>query len=372
MLTKREPGRSDACDVIVVGAGLMGAAVATRLARQGFSTAILEARRVAGGATGRSLGVASTGLAGNYSWAVSVYGRPRAREIWALTAGGRARLVETVRRLGVPFQRAPSFALAVDDEEADELWDSVKLLRQDGFDASFTLTDPLGRGFQAAIRRPDDVIVNAAELTRALLQAEGITVHEETEVYALEPTENGIHVWAHGRTVVCSAVVLAVNGYAALLDPYLAARVAPGSSLVLALEPDGDPFIDPPCTLDRGRVFLRTLPDGRLLMGIRQPGGALAGEELLRDRLTAVASRHFPQLDLTNVDCWSEVMGVTPDGLPMLGHVPGLPRAYFAVGFGGHGLSWAFVVAERLVSTMLHGAELGLFSARRLDDDDSL
>jgi glycine/D-amino acid oxidase-like deaminating enzyme len=262
-----------------------------------------------------------------------------------------------------------SFALAVDDEEADELWDSVKLLRQDGFEASFTLTDPLARGFQAAMRRPDHVIVNAAQLTRALLEAEGITVHEGTEVYALEPLDDGIHVWAHGRTVVCSAVVLAVNGYAALLDPYLAERVAPASAFVLAVEPGDDPFLNRPCTLDRGRVFLRTLPDGRLLLGIRQPGEVLGGGELLRDRLTAMASRYFPQLDLTNADRWSEVMGVTPDGLPLLGHLPGLPRAYFAVGFGGRGLSWAFVIAERLVSAMLHDAELGLLSTRRLDGD---
>jgi glycine/D-amino acid oxidase-like deaminating enzyme len=80
---------------------------------------------------------------------------------------------------------------------------------------------------------------------------------------------------------------------------------------------------------------------------------------------------HFPDLDLEKADRWSEVMGFTTDGLPLLGRLPSLPQAYFAVGFGGHGLSWAFVAAERLVSAMLHDAELGLLSARRLDGDDS-
>jgi glycine/D-amino acid oxidase-like deaminating enzyme len=61
-------------------------------------------------------------------------------------------------------------------------------------------------------------------------------------------------------------------------------------------------------------------------------------------------------------------MGFTPDGLPLLGSLPSLPQAYFAVGFSGRGLSWAFVAAERLVNTMLHGAELGMFSAKRLID----
>jgi len=370
MLTTGERQRAGTCDVVVVGAGLVGAAIAARLTQQGFDTAVLEARRVGGGATGRSLGVVFPGLAGHYSWVVSVYGRQRAREIWALTAGGRARLVETARALGVPFRRTESFSLAVDDEEADVLWESVKLLRQDGFDASFTLTDPLGRGFQGALRRPDDVVVNAAELTRALLAGEDIVVHEGTEVYALEPTPDGVRVWAQGRTVICSAVVLAVNGYAALVDPYLAERVAPVSAYVLVAEPDDEPFVEPPCTFDHGRAFLRTLPDGRLLLGVRQRDDVLTPGGLLRDRMMGVVSRHFPELDLAKADKWSEIMGFTPDGLPLLGRLPNLPDAYFAVGFEGHGLSWAFVVAERLVSAMLHDAELGLLSARRLEEDD--
>lgn len=371
MLTKRERRRSDACDVVVVGAGLVGAAVAARLTQKGFDTAVLEARHVTGGATGRSLGAAFLGLAGPYSWAVSVYGRQRAREIWTLTAGGRARLVEAARQLAVPFQRTGSLALAADDEEADVLWESVKLLRDDGFDASFSLTDPLDRGFQAALRRPDDVTVDPSALTRALLRTEGITVHERTEVHALEPMSDGIRVWAHGRTVICSAVVLAVNGYAALVDPYLAENVAPVIHLVFATEPLDDPWLDQPCTVGDGNTSLRSLPDGRLLLGTRLRRESLVnGDYFEGPSLDGVVS-HFPELKLKSADRWSEVAGLTPDGLPLLGELPSVPQAYFAVGFGGRGLSWAFVAAERLVDAMLHDAELGLLSAGRLGDTDS-
>ena len=54
--------RVDACDVVIVGAGVVGAAVAAQLAQQGMSAAILEAQGVAGGATGRSTGIVLTGL----------------------------------------------------------------------------------------------------------------------------------------------------------------------------------------------------------------------------------------------------------------------------------------------------------------------
>jgi len=37
---EQEQKRIDACDVVVVGAGLVGAAVVARLAREGFDTAL--------------------------------------------------------------------------------------------------------------------------------------------------------------------------------------------------------------------------------------------------------------------------------------------------------------------------------------------
>jgi gamma-glutamylputrescine oxidase len=59
-------------------------------------------------------------------------------------------------------------------------------------------------------------------------------------------------------------------------------------------------------------------------------------------------------------------MGFTPDGLPLVGRLPDLPQAYFAVGLGGRGLAWAFVLAERLVDLMLRGTAPGILAADRL------
>jgi len=366
MLTKRQRRRTDACDVVVVGAGLVGAAVAARLSAEGFDVAILEARKVGGGATGRSLGLTSLGLAGNYRWAVSVYGRQRAREIWALTAGGRARLVATAQRLGVAVVRSGSYTLADDDEEVEALWESMKLLREDGFDASFSLSDPLGRGFEAMLRNPEDVTVDAAALTRALLQAESVSVHEGTEVQAVEPMQDGVRVWAHGRTVVCSAVVLAVNGYAALVEPYLSEHVAPVPYAVFATEPLEQALSDRPCVVGSGKTLLRSLHDGRTLFAARQRWESLGGGHSPPAPLVDLVSRRFPELDLRRTDHWTEVSGATPDGLPLVGRLPSSQQVYFGVGLGGRGLSWAFVVAERLVDAMLHGVDPGLLSSDRL------
>ena len=362
--------RTEDCDVVVVGAGLVGAAVAARLVQAGMDTAILEARTVAGGATGRSAGMVLTGLAGHYNWAVSAYGRQQAREVWTLTVEGRKRLVETAERLGVPVQRTGSLALAVEEAEAEALKESTELLREDGFDVWFDSSDPLGRDFLAALHQPHDVTVDAAALTRALLDNSGVTVHEGTDVYNLAWEPGGLRVWARGRTVTCNSVVLAINGYAPLFDPYFADKVAPTRSLVFATQPPDGLTLERPFWADYGCEYCRQMPNRRLLLGgwhrPQATGQEIELGDVVQDGLIQFASRHFPELDTGNAHRWSGVMGFTPDGLPLVGRLPDLPQVYFAGGFGGRGLAWAFVVAGRLVELMLAGSDPGILAADRL------
>lgn len=368
----RQEKRIDACDVVVVGAGLTGAAIAERLSREGFDTAVLEAQTVAGGATGRSTGMVLAGLAGHYNWAVAAYGRSRAREAWALTVEGRTRLIESANRLGVPVEQTGSLALAVEEAEVEAMAESAELLSEDGFDVQLELTDPLNRGFLAALRQPDDVTVDAPTLARRLLAGSGVSVHEHTEVYSLEREREGVRVWAQGRTVLCDAVVLAIDGYAPLLDAYFADKVTPTRSLVFATEPLGHVVSAQPCSADYGYEYWRQLPDRRLLIGgWRRPTPQFTDTQSdpgdpVRDGLIRFAARYFPEVETRDSDRWSGMMGFTPDGLPLVGWLPHLPRVYFAVGLGGRGLAWTFVVADRLVELMLHDTDPGILSAARL------
>ncbi len=367
--------RADVCDVVVVGAGIVGAAVAARLARQGLRVAVLEAQQVAGGATGRSAGLLLTGVPGHYHWAVRFFGREAARALWELSVEGREHLMEAAAHLGVRVERTGSLALAVTEEEAEALRASAELLREDGFDAGFSRTDPLQRGFLAALQRPDDGVVDAADLTRALLVSAPVTVHADTEVQGLEAEGADIRVWAYRRTVRCGAVVLAAGGYAPTLEPTLSRWVNPGHALLVTARLDegrDEPPLTLPCYADYGYEYARPLPDGRLLMGAwrypRRPSLAENSPDpdaALREGLSRFVRRYFPEVEGRIVHRWTGIFGCTPDGVPVVGALPHLPGVYFALGLGGWGLCWAFVAAERVVEMMLEGAPAGLLDAQR-------
>lgn len=356
----------DTCDVVVVGAGIVGAAIAARLAQRGLQVAVLEAQQVAGGATGRSAGIVCTGLPGHYTRAVQTFGRRRARALWALTVEGRERLAEAARALGVAWERTGSLMLARAPEEAESLRASAEMLLEDGFSPQWEKRDPLGRGFLGALRWADDGVVDAASLTRALLASVPITVHAGTEALALEEDGGEIRVWAYRRALRCRAVVLATNGYTPLMKASLARWTIPGYAWRGTTGPISWP-LSVPCLVDYGYVSLRPLSGGRLVVSAWRPPRASSQDpdEALRRGLARLLRRYFPEAAQRFPERCSGIVGCTPDGVPVVGSLPQPPGVYFALGLGGWGLNLAFVLAERVVALMLDGVSPGLLGENR-------
>src|SRR6476659_3432807 len=94
-----------ACDVAVIGAGIVGAYTARCLREAGQDVVLLEGRHVAAGATGRNAGMVLTGLAAYYHDAITHYGARAAREVWDLTLANRSRMFALAAELGVPYEQ---------------------------------------------------------------------------------------------------------------------------------------------------------------------------------------------------------------------------------------------------------------------------
>lgn len=50
---------------------------------------------------------------------------------------------------------------------------------------------------------------------------------------------------------------------------------------------------------------------------------------------------------------WAAAFGVTSDGLPIIGAVPGLQNVYAAMGYGGNGITFSQIAAEIISSEIL-------------------
>ncbi len=362
------------CDVCVIGAGIVGAYTAKCLHEAGAAVVLVEARHVAAGATGRNAGMVLTGLAAYYHEAVAQYGPAAAREVWELTLANRARMFALAAEYGVPWEQQGALVLALDTAEADALEQTAQALAAAGLPGQFSRSDPTGRGFTAALVQPGDGATHPARLTEALVAASGAHLLENSEVFALQPTADGMEVRSRLATIRCRRVAICTNAYAPLLHPYFADLVVPTRGQVLVTAPVAAGVLDRPCYADWGYEYFRQLPDGAFLIGGWRHHFR-ASEVGYEDRVTTGVQgglegfvlRYFPELRGVPITYrWSGVMGFSPDHIPLVGLLPDLPRVGFAVGFTGHGLGWGLQTAERLVALLLHGTSPGLLDARRL------
>lgn len=102
-------------------------------------------------------------------------------------------------------------------------------------------------------------------------------------------------------------------------------------------------------------LYLRTTPDGRLIVGGHDESGAKRHTDrrllpIKAKRLGADAGRLLGQPALAPESCWSGVFGASATGLPVIGPVPGLPGCHVVAGFGGNGITHAMLAAQLLTA----------------------
>ena len=364
--TSDPPAAAESAETVVVGAGLIGAYLALRLR----ADLVLDARHVAGGASGRNGGLLLTGVAHSYKAACERYGKSTTRDLWSLTIRNREAMIDWATRLGTPVRRCGSAIVACSPAEAAELEESAALMNADGFTVAWHPDDPLDRGFLGGITNPGDGAIQPGLLTAALIQASGASLREASEVYGLESTADGVLVRVRGGDVLAQRVVLATNAWTPLLVPEFSDQIVPGRGQILATAPLA-PVLGPAAYCDYGFVYFQQTPEGRLVLGGYR-NLAFEDERTYADQVTppiqhaleAFLVRHFPEAGAVPIERrWSGTMAFTPDGLPLVGRLRRDERIAFAVGFNGHGLGLGVMAAEELVGALQGGSAATLFAA---------
>ncbi|MBA3867721.1 MAG: FAD-binding oxidoreductase [Anaerolineae bacterium] len=357
-------------DFLVVGAGIVGCSAAYFAAQAGRQVVITEMRDLALGASSRNAGMIVVGVDSNYPL-------PVFREMWALSQRTQDFLLDMARRGNVPFSRSGSIALAETSAEARELEQQARLFDDEGIDCEYVSHDPFDRGWCAALRKPDDALVQPYELAQAVYQQSGAELVANNELYHISQELPDV-VTVYTRQFIFKArhVLLCTNAYSVHIDPYFVGKVTPTRGQCLATVPlPNTPLLDnAACHSDHGYFYFRDTFDGRLLIGGgRKTNKILEGSttddrttEAVQRTLEAYLHRHFPDIEAPIERRWAGIMGFSVDGLPLVGTLPDQPRVGFAVGFTGHGLALGAGTAERAVDMLLKGASVGAVDVARL------
>ena len=348
-------------DVLIVGAGITGAAVLALLATAGRSVACVDADRVAGGASGRNAGFLLTGVADCYATAVDTLGHDVAAAAWRFTAESHDVLLRLAGGRLPGHHRDGAWTLAVDEAEATALRRSAMLLAEDGMEGDW-IPRPQGvaPGHLGGLLMPRDGVLDPAATVAALVAPHAARVCEGVGVEEVRPCGDAVDVRTTAGDVRARAVVVAVNAWTARLLP--AVPVRPVRAQMLATEPFALTGDGRPAYADRGHRYWRRGPRGEILVGGWR--NLAVAEEVGFDAVpTAAVQRHLDShvhvLGAGGARVshrWAGIMGFTPDGLPCLGALPEMPGVVVCGGYTGHGMGFAARAAEHVVA-VLEGAE---------------
>jgi sarcosine oxidase, subunit beta len=351
-------------DVVVIGAGAIGASAAFHLADRGARVTVVEAcAGPAAGSTGRSFASVRGQWADALNTELSLRSIRRFRD-FPREHGTDVGYRPTGYLLLVPEARWPAHLAAV------ELQRSLGV-RFEVLDpaAATAVTDFRTDGIAGATWGPDDGVVDPHLLTAAFLslaRARGAQVRFRCPVAAVaaDPATGGWAVTAGGAVLRAQHVVNAAGGWAgevaalAGLDvPVVHSRRNVYASAAGALHRAV------PMTIDVGTgVFLRS-EGGRLLFGAARPdqtdGYDVSVDWPWLEAVLGTAVERFPwmaDLPLDRSACWAGTYELTPDHGGILGPHPDAPTWVDACGFSGHGLMQSPELGRLVAEQVLTGA----------------
>ncbi len=346
---------SRAADVVIVGAGIVGAACARMLALAGRSVLVIDSRGIAGGATGAGMGhiVMMDDPPAEFALV------RRSMELWDEVAPEAPK--------EAAWNRRGTLWVATDAEEMAEAQRKHARLQAAGIDAEVlgptqvaALEPSLRPGLAGGLAVLGDSVLLPPIAAKWMLA--GIPVRAGEAVRAIRRGEVDLET---GERLASPAIVNAAGMWGLDLTPGLPLVAKKGHLMMLGSaggmcrhqivelgyikNAHGD-------AAESVSFNVQPRAGGEVVVGSsRQIGVNSDGvEPRIRDRMLRHAETFMPALaGLRVVREWAGVRAGSVDGLPIIGEHPSMPGVYLAGGHEGLGLTTALATAEIISHAIL-------------------
>lgn len=353
-------------DFAIMGGGITGALVAYYLSQAGISVVLCDRRHIGMGSTCASTGLLQYEIDKPLFELTEMVGEQHAARSYQLCLESIAKLGELVRKhkIEAEFENKKSFYYASRKKDVpDQIEKEYRIRRKHGIKVELLYEEEIATMFpfraHAALLSDIGAQVDAYRLTQGLLQASirnGAQVFDQTEITEIEYQSRGVLLRTeYGHTIKAKKLVIA-NGYESY--NYLlfnAIRLHSTYALVSEALPQKELWHQNCLIWETATpyLYMRTTKDHRVLVGGKDETFYSPNK---RDKLLARKTRElaeafgrkFPDIPLRVDFAWTGTFAETKDGLPFIGSIKQRPHTYFALGFGGNGITFSQVAAEIL------------------------
>lgn len=359
-------------DVIIIGAGISGALVRYYLINAGIQCVMIDARTIGLGSTSASTSLLQYEIDTPLHKLIDKIGKEKAERAYQLCNYAIDKLEKIAKELKLDeFEKKKSLFYAAYKKDVPMLEKEFQARKEAGFDVSLLDEKQIYKqfGFKAplAILSANAAQTNAYAFTHKLLQVKKgshLDIYDRSPIVKIDTQKNGAVLKTEsGFTIKAKKVVYATgyevvefidkkivdlkSTYAVVSEQYNERKFWKDEVLIWNT---ANPYL-----------YVRTTPDGRVLVGGRDedfynPDKRNKLISKKTKQLTKDINTLFPQLDFKPEFSWTGTFGATKDGLPFIGVYDKLPNSYFALGFGGNGITFSLIAAE-IIRDLLLGKE---------------
>jgi glycine/D-amino acid oxidase-like deaminating enzyme len=370
-------------NTVIIGGGISGALTAYYLTNAGIECILADGRTIGLGSTCASTSLLQYELDMPLHLLKKKIGNKKAERAYKLCSNAIDTLVQIMNDIGfTDHEKTGSLFFSTHPPEKKFMQEELRARQKAGFDVSFlsekNLEDDYGLKAAYAILSSQGCLVNAYGLTHALLQhsiAKGLQVFDRTFIKNIRyeknvalQTEGGFTI--HAQNIINATGYEVVNFIAKnIVDFYctyaIASERAPEKKQrwkdnVMMWNTD-DPYL-----------YMRLTKDNRIITGGRDEpfSNDFTRQSLLERKsrqLQKDLTKILPHLSFKKEFSWSGTFGKTKYSLPYIGPYKKTPHTFYALGFGGNGVTFSVTAAEILRDILCgkFNADTALFSFER-------
>lgn len=351
-------------DVAIVGGGITGLTAALLLKRAGKTVALLEARRIGDGVTGRSSAHLTVALDQPLSSITNKFSETGARLAVESSRAAIDRIESLAAELAIDcqFQRVPAFCWTESPSQVSFLEDQGRRYRLAGADVHLLEALPFPAFSVSALRFERQAVFQPLRYLEGLAHAvagDGSHVFERTRVTRWDGGSPCRLRAASGATVTAQDIVLATHSPIGLLLSLHTRLEAFTSYVIVARVSDPPPlglYFDTADPYHYLRAVSPEEPNLLVIGGADTKTGQTSDTDACYRRLEEFARTRFAVSAVERR--WSAELFEPPDDLPYMGKLPGSEHVWVSTGYSGTGLTYG-TVGGMLLQDLILGHDNG-------------